>query len=66
MNPEIVPRGVSRPNPRGSTGAFVAGAVGAGFVAPGKSEETCGIENAPVARHATARNAHKCFLAADL
>src|SRR5580692_3909186 len=63
----MVPRGVSRPRPSGSTGAFVAGAVGAGFVAPGKSEDTCGIANAPVAAQSAAiRNTNKNFLAAVL
>ena len=67
MNPTIAPRGVSRPKPNGSTGALAAGAVGAGLVVPGRSEETCGIANAPVAMHsATARNAHRYFLAANL
>src|SRR5437016_9063896 len=68
MKPLIVPRGVSRPSPSGSTGAFVAGVAAAGLApAPGSSDDTCPETIAPLARHsANARNIHRNLWAANL
>jgi hypothetical protein len=63
MNPEITPRGVSRPSPSGSTGAFAAAGATAGFVpTPGNNDDTCPAAIAPEpAQSATASINHKNF-----